>query len=124
MAETFTDRFNRLTGAMKDADVASILDLTEGAIRKLRRGETQTLKLHGALKLARRLGVTPWYIAGLSDDPLAVPLEVLAETEKPVKDALARLHALEEKYAALEAALQAILKERGWTPPENGPPGA
>ncbi|MDB5069548.1 MAG: hypothetical protein JWM87_659 [Candidatus Eremiobacteraeota bacterium] len=64
MPETFTDRFNRLTSDLRDVEVASLLDLTEGAVRKLRRGDTQTLKLDAALRLCKRLGISPWELAG------------------------------------------------------------
>lgn len=63
-AETFTDRFNRLTAHLSVTKIAGILDVTEGSIRKLRRGDTQTIELHRALRLCRVLRVSPFYLAG------------------------------------------------------------
>ena len=62
--ETFTERFVRLTAALSRKELGQILDLTPGAVLKLLNGDTQSLKAHGAIALARKLGV---------------PVEVLAE---------------------------------------------
>lgn len=62
--ETFTDRFNRLTADLSDSDLMGDLGLSYHAVRKLRSGDTKTLKLDGALRLCKRLGITPWELAG------------------------------------------------------------
>jgi hypothetical protein len=61
--ETFTERFNRLTASMSRKQIGQLLDLTDGAVRKLQEGTTQSLKAHGAIALARRLEVSVEYLA-------------------------------------------------------------
>jgi transcriptional regulator with XRE-family HTH domain len=100
MPETFTERFNRLTADLKDAEIASLLGVTEGAVRKLRRGETQTLKLSlGTLRLAKRLGVSHLYLASLTDDVGSPTPPVRGLHESPGElddDALAEMRATRE----------------------------
>jgi transcriptional regulator with XRE-family HTH domain len=60
--ETFTERFNRLTANMTDGQLMDQLGLTMTALRKIKDGTTRTLKLRGGLRLARYLGVSPWYL--------------------------------------------------------------
>lgn len=48
---------------MSDAEVAVVMGVTEGAVRKIRRGDTKSFDLDRALKLCERLGVDPWYLA-------------------------------------------------------------
>jgi len=59
----FTERFNAVTASISETELALVLDLSISAVRKLRSGETQTLKLDGALRLCSRLGIDPWYLA-------------------------------------------------------------
>lgn len=61
--ETFTERFVRLTRDMSRKEIGQVLDLTESAVKKLVEGQTQSLKAHGAIALARRLGVSVEYLA-------------------------------------------------------------
>lgn len=65
--ETFTERFNRLVSGVSETEVGVILGISESAVRKLKRGDTQTLKLDGALRLANKLGISPFYLAGMPD---------------------------------------------------------
>ncbi len=44
-----------------------ILGLSLTAVKKLRSGDAQTLKLDGGVRLAGYLGVSPWYLARLKD---------------------------------------------------------
>lgn len=62
--ETFTERFNRLTAHLSDAELAVTLGVSVSAARKLRTGDTQSLKLQQALRLCRKLGISPWELAG------------------------------------------------------------
>jgi len=70
--ETFTERFNRLTRGLSRKKIGQILDLTDGAVRKLQDGTTQTLKAHAAIALAAKVGVPVEYLS--AQGPLA-PLE-------------------------------------------------
>lgn len=62
--ETFTERFCRLTAPLSDAELAVTLGASVSAARKLRSGETRSLKLDQALRLCKRLGISPWELAG------------------------------------------------------------
>jgi DNA-binding Xre family transcriptional regulator len=62
--ETFTERFQRLTSDLTDSDLMTILNLSYQAVRKLRAGGTQSIKLDAALRLCRRLAISPWELAG------------------------------------------------------------
>lgn len=59
-----TKRFRELVADWSDTELGAILGITADGARKLRVGDTKTLKLHMALKLARELHVSPWYLAG------------------------------------------------------------
>lgn len=48
---------------MSDTEVAVIMGVTEGAVRKIRRGDTKSFDLERALRLCDRLGIDPWYLA-------------------------------------------------------------
>jgi hypothetical protein len=72
-SETFTDRFNRLTGGMSDGQLMDILELTLTPLNKIRSGDTKSLKLRGGLRLAKHLRITPWELAGEPAPLQAVP---------------------------------------------------
>ncbi len=74
--ETFCERFSRLTddANLSIAEVARIMGVREGAVYKIRRGDSQTIRFMGALRLAKRLGVTPYYLAGEAE-PSASSIE-------------------------------------------------
>jgi hypothetical protein len=58
--ETFTERFKRLTAGIPEPELLYILGIKDGALTKLQDGTTQSLKLEAGLRLADRLGVSPW----------------------------------------------------------------
>lgn len=62
--ETFTDRFNRITAGLTLADIASVMGVTELAVRKIRDGRTKTIRFDRAMKLCRRTNSSPWDLAG------------------------------------------------------------
>lgn len=97
--ETFTERFNRLTADIKPTRLAMILGISEAGLRKLRVGDTQSLKLTSALRLARELGVSPWYLA-CEPEPTAQPAEGATETIAQ------RFDAIEERLVRIEEALR------------------
>lgn len=65
--ETFTERFNRLTAHLSDAELAVALGLSVSAARMLRSGETRSLKFAPAMRLCKRLGISPWELAGIPE---------------------------------------------------------
>jgi transcriptional regulator with XRE-family HTH domain len=63
--ETLAERFSRLTeeAGLLPAEVGRIMGLGEGMVYKIKRGDVKTPGLIGMLRLARRLGVSPYYLA-------------------------------------------------------------
>jgi len=55
--ETLTERFNRLTSGMPDAEGAVVMGVTEGAVRKIRRGDTKSFDL-GPREDSRKMTLT------------------------------------------------------------------
>jgi transcriptional regulator with XRE-family HTH domain len=72
--ETFGERLKRLRKArgLRVTDVAAAAGVTEGAIRQLEAGSTKGASLVNGLRIAKRLGVSPDYLAtgteGTDDD--------------------------------------------------------
>jgi hypothetical protein len=61
---TFNKRFKEIVKDLSDTELGYILGVTADAARKMRRGDTKSLKLQAALRLARKLQISPWYLAG------------------------------------------------------------
>jgi hypothetical protein len=101
--ETFTERFNRLTGHMSEQELCYVLDLSAGAVHKIRDGRTQSLKLDSALRLCERIKISPWYLAGRAD-----PVPSLSA--KPQADAAAEIESVGLAAGSLEAALRELTK--------------
>lgn len=116
--EPFTERFNRLTDGLGDTELAHVLGMTVWGVRKLRQGDTQSLKLDQALRLCRRLGVSPWDLGGETaptgiepgpspavatptPDVLAAAIDALRADLVETNEELARA---QERIAALEDA--------------------
>jgi transcriptional regulator with XRE-family HTH domain len=78
--ETFTDRLNRFVekARLSEADIASALGMSATQAGRLLDGTTKTLKLEQALKLCRRLGVSPWELAGEREPVSAGPARDIA----------------------------------------------
>lgn len=66
--ETFYQRFARLLDEsdLSDAAAADLLGISQDIVRRLRSGKG-SIKLAGGLRLALRLGVSPWYLACLPE---------------------------------------------------------
>lgn len=98
---------------MTQTEIGAIMGVTEGAVRKIVNGDTQTMQLDRAIKLARHLGVSVYYIA-CEAEPVAKPLVdappgmTLVRTAA-LDDVMGRIQDLENRMAALE-------------PPHAGPP--
>lgn len=71
-SDSFTKRFQQLVKNLSDTELGYILGVSADAARKMRNGDIKSLKLKAALRLARKLGVTPWYIA-CEPEPEAPP---------------------------------------------------
>lgn len=63
-ASSFSKRFKEAIKGLTDAELGAILGVTTDAARKMRSGRIKSLKLEAALRLARELKMSPWYLAG------------------------------------------------------------
>ena len=61
---TFNKRFKEIVRDLSDTELGYILGVTADAARKMRSGDIKSLKLQAALRLARKIQVSPWYLAG------------------------------------------------------------
>jgi hypothetical protein len=61
---SFSKRFKTLVKGLNDTELGYVLGVSADAARKMRNGDIKSLKLQAALRLARELKVSPWYIAG------------------------------------------------------------
>ena len=61
---SFSKRFKGLVQGLSDTELGYILGVSADAARKMRNGDIKSLKLQAALRLARELKVSPWYLAG------------------------------------------------------------
>ncbi len=65
MASTkFSKRFKELVADMSDTELGFILGVSATAAGKMRNGDIKSLKLQAALRLARELQISPWYLGG------------------------------------------------------------
>jgi hypothetical protein len=63
-AASFSKRFKELVRGLNDTELGFILGVSADAARKMRNGDIKSLKLQAALRLARELKISPWYLAG------------------------------------------------------------
>ena len=68
-ASGFSKRFREVIRGLSDAQLGAILGVTTDAARKMRAGRIKSLKLEAALRLARELRISPWYLAGETEPP-------------------------------------------------------
>lgn len=61
---SFSKRLKDLVQGLSDTELGFILGVSADAARKMRNGDIKSLKLQAALRLARELKVSPWYLAG------------------------------------------------------------
>jgi hypothetical protein len=60
----FNKRFKELVHDLSDTELGYTLGVSADAARKMRSGDIKSLKLEAALRLARKLQISPWYLAG------------------------------------------------------------
>src|SRR5579863_9248602 len=105
-ASSFSKRFREVIKGLTDAELGAILGVTTDAARKMRTGRIKSLKLEAALRLARELKVSPWYLAGESEP--AIPLS--AGPPEAARDRKRRREGSRElERAQLETAESALL---------------
>jgi transcriptional regulator with XRE-family HTH domain len=76
--DTFNKRFKQLVQGLSDTELGYVLGVSADAARKMRQGDIKSLKLQAALRLARKLDISPWYIA-CEPEP-TTPLPPLPQT--------------------------------------------
>ena len=83
--ETLAERFSRLTeeAGLHPAEVARIMGLGEGMVYKIKRGDVKTPGLIGMLRLAKRLNVSPYYLA-CEPEPSDAPAVRISQLEANV----------------------------------------
>jgi hypothetical protein len=102
----FSKRFKELVRGLNDTELGYILGVSADAARKMRMGDIKSLKLEAALRLARELKVSPWYLAGESEP--AIPLS--AGPPEAARDLKKRREVSRElERAQLETAESALL---------------
>jgi len=102
---SFSKRFKALVQDLNDTELGYILGVSADAARKMRNGDIKSLKLQAALRLARELKVSPWYLAG-EPEP-ATPLATNPRSS-PSRTRLARKNRQALEQAQLETAEGAL----------------
>jgi transcriptional regulator with XRE-family HTH domain len=124
---SFSRRFKGLVQGLNDTELGYILGVSADAARKMRNGDIKSLKLQAALRLARELKVSPWYLAGQPEptEPLATNPErsrprnsgrkdrsTLARTQLEIAESAILLHdevaELRSRIRRLEADLEEL----------------
>ena len=98
--ETFADRFQRLVeeAGLSVQDVVRIVGWkSEGSYYKVKRGDTTVINAVGLLRLAKRLGVSPYYLVS-EPEPMGTAEMVGGEniTQPDAGDLATRVARLEE----------------------------
>ena len=116
MAKTdFSKRFRDLVVGLTDTELGFVLGVTADAARKLRNGDIKSLKLHAALRLARELQISPWYLAGEPEPDTTAPRGGIHRDTKQAKRARAEpiesrsreeLDALRARVVRLERSMK------------------
>lgn len=117
MAKTnFSKRFRELVGGLTDTELGFVLGVTADAARKLRNGDIKSLKLHAALRLARELQISPWYLAGEPEPGVTAPRgAILADAKQAKRTRPESSDGLREELDSLRARivrLEASIKSR------------
>jgi transcriptional regulator with XRE-family HTH domain len=102
---SFSKRFKGLVQGLSDTELGYVLGVSADAARKVRNGDIKSLKLEAALRLARELKLSPWYLAG-EPEP-ATPLAASPEDGRSRKSSQKNRQMLERTQ--LETAEGALL---------------
>jgi len=102
---SFSKRFKALVQDLSDTELGYVLGVSADAARKMRNGDIKSLKLQAALRLARELKVSPWYLAG-EPEP-ATPLATSPQST-PSRTRRARKNRQALEQAQLETAEGAL----------------
>lgn len=116
VSKHFGDRLRllRTRAGFTPSSLAQAVDVTEGAIRQMESGQTKSASFVVGLRLARVLGVTPWFLATGEDAPSG------KESRSPepapgvakIEDVLLKVNALERRVRAVEVQQRAGKRRR------------
>lgn len=98
---SFSKRFKELVKDLSDTELGYILGVSADAARKMRVGDIKSIKLEAGLRLAKAIGVSPWYLAGEAEPTRALPAGPGHRDKSRTQRSLAR--------AQLETAESALL---------------
>jgi transcriptional regulator with XRE-family HTH domain len=79
---SFSKRFKELVRGLNDTQLGYVLGVSADAARKMRNGDIKSLKLQAALRLARELKVSPWYLAGEPEPPTPLAAHLPEESRR------------------------------------------
>jgi len=114
VSDSFGERLRslRLRRHLTPSALAHAVGVTEGAIRQMESGQTKNASFLVGLRLARQLGVTPWYLAtGAEQDDDAV--EAGGALVDAVEKLTLQLHAIDRRLRAVESQVRPASKRRG-----------
>ncbi|HEY4439950.1 MAG TPA: helix-turn-helix domain-containing protein [Candidatus Elarobacter sp.] len=114
MSSTFGDRLRalRTRRRLTPSALAHAVGVTEGAIRQMESGQTKNASFLVGLRLARHLGVSPWYLATGAeeeDDATGGDGALIDAVEKLTL----QLHAIDRRLRAVESQARPTAKRRG-----------
>jgi transcriptional regulator with XRE-family HTH domain len=101
--QSFGERLKslRTRRRMTPSALARAVDVTESAIRQMESGQTKSASFAVGLRLARALGVTPWFLA-TGDEKADTARPGDASTLRLVEALTLQVHALDKRVRALE----------------------
>jgi len=121
VSSTFGDRLRalRTRRRLTPSALAHAVGVTEGAIRQMESGQTKSASFLVCLRLARLLGVTPWYLATGADEDVnasatasATATATDASLIGAVEGLTLQLHAIDRRLRAVEAQSRPAGKRR------------
>lgn len=111
--QSFGERLRglRTRRRLTPSGLAHAAGVTEGAIRQMESGQTKSASFLVGLRLARILGVTPWYLA-TGEESAEKDLPADAPAVRLVEQLTLQLHALDRRVRVLEGRPRAAAKRR------------
>jgi transcriptional regulator with XRE-family HTH domain len=111
--QSFGERLRslRTRRRLTPSGLAHAAGVTEGAIRQMESGQTKSASFLVGLRLARILGVTPWYLA-TGEEAAEKDLPGDAPAVRLVEQLTLQLHALDRRVRVLEGRPRAAKRRR------------
>ena len=103
-ASSFSKRFREAVKGLSDAELGAILGVTTDAARKMRTGRIKSLKLEAALRLARELRISPWFLGG-ETEPVQPLRTTGAQRRRSSRDRASKVRLNQAQLDTAEATL-------------------